>query len=95
MNILFNELQNGKFRQGWGYDVSQDLRILQSEINKGGSWWYRLTSIQKEALPQLRMFAKSNDSIQINDILIIPNLPSYGFFCIAEVLAIIRIHFCS
>jgi hypothetical protein len=86
MNILFNELQNGKFRQGWGYDVSQDLRILQSEINKGGSWWDRLTSIQKEALPQLRMFAKSNDSIQINDILIIPNLPSYGFFCIAEVV---------
>lgn len=85
MEILFCELTKGQLRQGWGYDISQDLRSLQSEIEKGGSWWDRLTSVQKEALPQLRMLAKSTDSIQRGDIVVIPNLPGYGFFCIAEV----------
>ncbi len=83
--ILFGELTRGQLRQGWGYDLSQDLQLLQAEIEKGGSWWDRLTSVQKEALPQLRMFSRSTDSIQQGDIIVIPNLPDHGFFCIAEV----------
>jgi len=85
MKLLFAELLEGRLRQGWGYDATQDLRMLQAEIEKGGSWWGRLTSVQKEALPQLRMYAKSTDSIQQGDVVIVPNLPDDGFFCIAEV----------
>lgn len=85
MKLLFGELTEGRLRQGWGSDPSQDLRLLQDEIEKGGSWWNRLTSVQKEALPQLRMLRDSADSIKKGDIVIIPNLPVYGFFCIAEV----------
>jgi len=85
MKLLFSELSRGQLRQGWGHDSSQDLSKLQAEIEKGGSWWDRLTSLQKEALPQLRMLAKSTDSIQRGDVIVIPNLPDYGFFCIAEV----------
>ena len=83
--VLFAELQEGRLRQGWGYDASQDLRLLQAEIDKGGSWWDRLKEVQKESLPQLRMLSKSEDSIQLKDIIIIPNLPTYGLFCVAEV----------
>jgi hypothetical protein len=83
--LLFAELQKGRLRQGWGYDATQDLRLLQTEIDRGGSWWAKMTPIQREALPNLRMFSKSNDSIKLNDIIIIPNLPEYGMFCIAEV----------
>lgn len=83
--LLFAELQEGRLRQGWGYDASQDLHLLQAEIDKGGSWWDCVTPVQKEALPQLRMLSKSEDSIQLKDIVIIPNLPDYGLFCVAEV----------
>jgi hypothetical protein len=83
--LLFPELQKGRLRQGWGWDASQDLRLLQAEIDKGGAWWDRLTPDQTEAWPNLRMFSKSNDSIQLNNIVIIPNLPDDGFFCVAEV----------
>jgi hypothetical protein len=83
--LLFAELQQGRLRQGWGYVANQDLRLLQTEIDKGGSWWAGMTQAQKDALANLRMFSKSNDSIQLNDIVIIPNLPEYGLFCVAEV----------
>ena len=85
MKVLFGELSKGRFRQGWGYDPTQDLQLLQTEIDKGGSWWERLSAVQQEALPHLRMLARSNDSIKQGDILVIPNLPDYGFFCLAEV----------
>jgi hypothetical protein len=85
IRLLFQELQKGRLRQGWGWLTCQDLRILQKEIDKGGAWWDRLTQDQKEALPNLRMFSKSDDSIQLNDIIIIPNLPEIGLFCVAEV----------
>jgi hypothetical protein len=70
-SVLFAELQKGRLRQGWGYDASQDLQLLQAEIDKGGSWWDRLKAVQKESLPQLRMLSKSEDSIQLKDIIII------------------------
>jgi len=83
--LLSKELQQGRLRQGWGYTANQDLRLLQTEIDKGGSWWAGLTQAQKDALGNLRMFSKSNDSIKQNDIVIIPNLPEYGLFCVAVV----------
>ncbi|KXB09073.1 hypothetical protein AKJ60_01050 [candidate division MSBL1 archaeon SCGC-AAA385M11] len=83
--ILFEELMNGKLRQGWGYDESQNLLMIQSEIVKGGEWWKRLSDIQNEALPNLRMLSDAEDSIQIGDIILTPNLPKQNLFCLAEV----------
>jgi hypothetical protein len=83
--ILLNELRQGRLRQGWGYDQNQDLRLIQSEIGKGGSWWERLSAIQKEALPHLRMLAAADDSVQRGDWIVAPNLPEDGMFLVGEV----------
>lgn len=83
--ILFEELINGKLRQGWGYDESQSLFIIQSEIDKEGEWWKRLSDIQNEALPNLRMLSYAEDNIKIGDIILTPNLPKQNLFCLAEV----------
>lgn len=84
--LLFSELVRGRMRQGWGYDDTQDLRIIQREIDQGGKWWERLTEEQKEALPHLRMLSDAEDSIQMGDILLLPNLPQPNLFCFAEVV---------
>jgi Restriction endonuclease len=83
--LLLGELRNGRLRQGWGYEPTQDLRLIQAEISKGGNWWERLSSAQREVLPQLRMLATSQDSIQVGDWAVVPNLPEHGEFLVAEV----------
>ena len=85
MALLFSELKRGRLRQGWGYDQSQDLTLIQRQIAKGGSWWKRLSEEQEEALPNLRMLGVGDDSIKIGDKLLLPNLPDFQCFCIAVV----------
>jgi hypothetical protein len=84
--LLFQELKSGRVRQGWGYDDSQNLEMIQGEILNGGKWWERLTDKQREALPNFRMLGEGNDSVKIGDILLLPNLPEQDFFCLAEVI---------
>jgi len=83
--LLLGELKQGRLRQGWGYDQSQDLRLIQAEIVKGGTWWERLSETQKEVLPQLRMLASAQDSISSGDWVLVPNLPEDGYLFIVEV----------
>ena len=82
---LFNELQQGRLRQGWGYDNSQDLRTVQLEINKGGSWWERISEMQRQVLPHLRMLGEGDDSIKAGDTLLLPKLPENSLFSLVEV----------
>jgi hypothetical protein len=83
--LLLGELHAGRLRQGWGSDASQDLRLIQEEIVRGGKWWARLTETQKQALPQLKMLAASEGGVQVGDWVLTPNLPDDGYFLIAEV----------
>ena len=83
--LLFEELKAGRLRQGWGYDDSQNLVLIQKEKEKGGNWRERLSDVQKEALPHYRMLGKGDDSMRPGDILLLPNLPQNGLFCLAEV----------
>jgi hypothetical protein len=84
--LLLSELRAGRLRQGWGYEPSQDLRLIQAEISHGGKWWDRLTEEQKEVLGHLKMLSASEGGIQIGDWILLPNLPEYGpFFLVAEV----------
>jgi len=84
-SLLLSELRDGRLRQGWGYDPSQDLEFIQAEIVKGGTWWERLSETQKEVLPHLRMLSSAQDSVQRGDWVLVPNLPEDGYFLIAEV----------
>ncbi|ADE17023.1 restriction endonuclease (plasmid) [Nitrosococcus halophilus Nc 4] len=83
--LLLSELRDGRLRQGWGYDPSQDLELIQGEIHKGEKWWERLSETQKEVLPHLRMLSSSEDSVQPGDLILVPNLPEDGYFLLAEV----------
>jgi len=82
---LLPELRNGRLRQGWGYDSSQDLRLIQAEIEHGGKWWERLNDEEKSALPNLRMLSAAEDSVHLGDYILLPNLPEDGTFLVAEV----------
>jgi hypothetical protein len=83
--VLLDELHQGRLRQGWGYHQDQDLRLIQTEIAKGGRWWDRLSATQKEVLPHLRMLGDVEDSVQRGDWIVVPNLPEDGTFLVAEV----------
>ena len=83
--LLLNELNQGRLRQGWGYDHKQDLRLIKKEIDKDDKWWERLSKAQRAALPHHRMLSSFDDSIQINDRVVVPNLPEDGSFIIVEV----------
>lgn len=84
--LILSELRAGRLRQGWGYDPSQDLRLVQAEISRGGEWWERWTEEQKEVLAHLKMLSKSDGGVQVGDWILLPNLPEYGpFFLVAEV----------
>lgn len=83
-DLLFREVTEGRLRQGWGYDLSQDLKLIQKERNLGGKWWERLSDVQIEAWRNYRMLGEGDDSVRIGDILLLPNLPQPGYFCMAE-----------
>lgn len=84
--LLLDELRSGRLRQGWGHEQAQDLQMIQAEISKAANWWERLSSTQREVLPQLRMLSTSEDSVQRGDWVVVPNLPDHGEFLIAEVV---------
>jgi Restriction endonuclease len=84
-SLLLGELCAGRLRQGWGYDPSQNLRLVQDEIARGGAWWDRLTEKQKEVLLHLKMLSAAHGGVKIGDWILVPNLPDYGAFVIAEV----------
>jgi hypothetical protein len=59
-----SELEEGRLRQGWGWDQKQDLRNLQ--MDEGA----------RRNLSMLR--------VKKGDVVVIPNLPSYGQITIAK-----------
>jgi hypothetical protein len=84
-SLLFDELRNGRLRQGWGHDPNQDLRLIQGEIAAGGNWWERLSTTQKEIFPHFCMISSAEDSVQLGDLILVPNLPEQGYFVLGEV----------
>ena len=77
-DYFWSELQEGRLRQGWGYDPEQDLRTvdtLQSDQH---------STAQKEAYPQWRMLGGEN-GWQVGDIVLVPHVPESGMFALVEV----------
>ncbi len=72
---VFESLKAGKARIGWSGSDDLDLRAIRQ---KGGN---SLTELQQEALRCHGFF----DRVNIGDLLIYPNQPKRGKFCIARV----------
>ena len=79
--LLYEELKQGRLRQGWGWDPSQDLRLVQAKLEKNEG----LTETEQHVLPHLRMLTSRDDGVKPGDWILLPNLPEDRFFVIAEV----------
>ncbi len=71
------EVQAGRLRQGWGFDETQDLRIIKEQIEASG--WGALSADQKAAWGHWRMLGEDSsnpqDAMCIGDWVILPNVP--------------------
>jgi hypothetical protein len=70
--LLYQELQNGKARFGWGWEDDQDLRKIQSRIGTKG--WEVLSDSEKEAWSHARFFL----DVPPLDFLVYINMPPMG-----------------
>ena len=80
--FLLGELRAGRLRQGWGYDESQDLRIIQANWENG----VPLTDIQQVAVGHWRMAnGPAGEYMQVDDLVVVPNSPVDGLFTICRI----------
>jgi len=87
-DVIFKEISKGSLRQGWGYDNSQNLHVLQRIVDENkNDYWTKLTQDQKDAFSNLVMYDNGVESgrIKKGDIILTPNLPKNGFFSLMEV----------
>lgn len=64
-----NELEHGFLRQGWGYDASQDLRLVNE-----------LDAPPRDQLANLRMY----NEVRCGDIILIPRIPEWELVTVAR-----------
>jgi hypothetical protein len=82
-NFLWNELKAGRLRQGWGYREDQNLDTIAARKKKGAA----LTDEQQDTWRgNRRMLGSEPDSIQKDDIVLVPHLPEDRHWSIARVV---------
>lgn len=80
--FLLREMREGRLRQGWGYDESQDLRCIEDLRAQGGD----LTEIQKRTARHWRMGnGQGDDYMQVDDLVAVLNVPEDGLFTICRI----------
>lgn len=79
-DLLFKELMLGKFRQGWGYQPGQDLRLLKVKVDAG----QKLSDKEASAWRNRRMLG-GRWGINEGTRLLLPNMPRAGRFMLVEV----------
>ena len=81
--FIWAELKDGRLRQGWGYDPSQNLEVILAATRSEE----KLTDEQASCWRRNRRLLSSElDGIQQKDIVIAPHLPNYGVWSIARVV---------
>lgn len=81
-SFLWQELEEGRLRQGWGHDPSQNLDVIASQL-RGGQ---QLTSDQAICWRgNRRMLPSEADGIRQSDVVIVPHLPRQGSWSVVRV----------
>lgn len=81
-DFIWQELQEGRLRQGWGYRPELDLENL-ARLRRAGA---KLAKYQQDAWRgNRRLLPTEPNSMQTGDIVVLPNLPRYGVWSIARV----------
>ncbi len=79
--FVWAELQRGRFRQGWGWDASQDLRLIAQKVARG----IDLDGTERIAWRARRMLTDRDDSIHVDDIVVAVAVPEQSQFVVARV----------
>lgn len=81
-SFLKTEVENGKLRQGWGHDESQNLDLIHKLWEQGK----KLSPDQEKAGKHWRMWnGVGKDYMQVDDLVAIPNMPEDGLFTICRI----------
>jgi hypothetical protein len=88
LDYFYSQLkEEGKLRIGWGYEPDQNLDLIRNIQDEGGDWWNKLTSAQQDAYRNYPFNPRwGEDTIRKGDYVLIPNIPTFGFLSLAEVL---------
>jgi hypothetical protein len=81
--FLWHELKNGRLRQGWGYDATQDLGVILDAVQAGKPLTPDQTKCRRG---NRRMLSSEPDGIQPDDIIVVPHLPEVGMWSIVRVV---------
>lgn len=80
--FVTDELSEGRLRQGWGYDPTQDLRCIHDAWRENEP----LTREQNDASRHWRMAdGRPDDYMNIGDIVLVPNMPHDGLFTLCRI----------
>lgn len=81
-DLIGPELEEGVLRQGWGWDASQDLRVIRAAIDANPA---DVDDDQWEAWSHnRRLLPDGDDSIASGDLLVLPHTPVVGRWSIAQ-----------
>lgn len=78
--FLMRELEEGRLRQGWGYDPCQDLRRIAKKVEAGR----HLNDDEQDARRNRRLLDTEPDGVKPGDVLVLPNLPEDGWWVLAR-----------
>ena len=83
-----DEVRAGRLRQGWGYADELSLDVIRGIwAANSGNWWSHLSTAQREAWPNYPFHPGfGRDTIRAGDIVLMPNIPSWGRFSLMEAL---------
>lgn len=78
-NFLWNELKQGRLRQGWGWLLEQDLRVIDATADSD------MTDEQHESWSgNRRMLESHGDGIKPDDYILVPHLPQEGSWSVVR-----------
>ena len=86
--FIRNELAAGRLRQGWGWQLEQDLRLIQKRVDDENVGWDNLTDNEKLAWGNWRLLGEQSSlpskAMKDGDIVLVPNMPEDGLFTLCR-----------
>jgi hypothetical protein len=80
--FLWDELQAGRLRQGWGHKPEQDLRVIAEALARSET----LTTDQQRCWRgNRRLLGTEPDALKVGDMMLVPHLPNYGVWSLVRV----------
>jgi hypothetical protein len=71
---IWAEAQQGRLRQGWGWNEAMNLDTIAETLRRGGE----LTGDQPLTMRARRMRTSEPDGMRVGDLVVAPNLPVWG-----------------